>query len=77
VDTSSCASPGAPASSSALLDIAQAAALIGAKPRFVRRLLDERRLTYVRIGPRHTRIRREDLDDYLATRVVEALEDTP
>lgn len=44
-----------------LIDVATAASLLGVAPSMVRRLIHERRLTFVKVG-RHVRIRRSDLE---------------
>ena len=54
-----------------LLSIEQAAERLGTSVRFVRRLIAERRITYVKLG-RHVRISEHDLSNYVATGRVEA-----
>lgn len=49
---------------SKLLNIDQAAERLGTSPRFVRRLVAERRLTFVRVG-RYVRIEPADLDAFI------------
>lgn len=55
-----------------LLAVDQAAELLGTGERFVRRLIAERRITYVRVG-RHVRIPEAALDEYISTRTVQPL----
>jgi excisionase family DNA binding protein len=54
----------------ALLSVEQAAERLGTSPRFVRRLMFERRIAYVKLG-RHVRIAARDLDAFIAVRRVE------
>ena len=54
-----------------LLSIEQAAERLGTSVRFVRRLIAERRITYVKLG-RHIRITEHDLINFVATGRVEA-----
>jgi excisionase family DNA binding protein len=54
-----------------LLTVEQAAERLGTSERFVRRLIAERRITYVKLG-RHVRIAETDLINFVATRRVEA-----
>jgi excisionase family DNA binding protein len=49
----------------AMLTIAQAAEKTGTKPRFVQRLVAERRIGFNRLGERHVRISDEDVDDFI------------
>ena len=44
-----------------LLTVNQAAELLGTSPRFIRRLIAERRIAFTKLG-RHVRIHRRDLD---------------
>ena len=44
-----------------LLTVNQAADLLGTSPRFIRRLVAERRIAFTKLG-RHVRIHRRDLD---------------
>jgi excisionase family DNA binding protein len=53
-----------------LLSVEQAAERLGTSPRFVRRLVFERRIAYVKLG-RHVRIAARDLDAFIAARRVE------
>ena len=48
-----------------LLSIEQAAERLGTSARFVRRLVFERRIAFVKVG-RHVRIRPTDLDTFIA-----------
>ena len=48
-----------------LLSVEQAAERLGTSPRFVRRLVFERRIAYVKLG-RHVRIAVRDLDAFIA-----------
>jgi excisionase family DNA binding protein len=54
-----------------LLSVEQAAERLGTSARFVRRLVFERRIAYVKLG-RHVRISERDLSNYVATARVEA-----
>jgi excisionase family DNA binding protein len=54
-----------------LLSIEQAAERLGTSVRFVRRLIAERRIAYVKLG-RHVRIAEHDLTNFVATGRVEA-----
>jgi excisionase family DNA binding protein len=53
-----------------LLTVGQAAEWLGTSPRFPRRLIAERRITFVRVG-RHVRIPVSALEDYVAAGTVE------
>jgi excisionase family DNA binding protein len=53
-----------------LLSVEQAAERLGTSVRFVRRLVFERRIAYVKVG-RHVRIAARDLDAFIAARRVE------
>jgi excisionase family DNA binding protein len=55
-----------------LLSVEQAAERLGTRVRFVRRLVFERRIAYVKLG-RHVRITGRDLDAYIAAGRVDAL----
>jgi excisionase family DNA binding protein len=48
-----------------LLTVEQAAGRLGTSVRFVRRLVEERRIAYVKLG-RHVRIAAGDLDAFIA-----------
>jgi excisionase family DNA binding protein len=48
-----------------LLSVEQAAERLGTSVRFVRRLVFERRIAYVKLG-RHVRITADDLDTFVA-----------
>ena len=54
-----------------LLSVGQAAEYLGTSARFVRRLVLERRIAYVKLG-RHVRIAEHDLINFVATGRVEA-----
>ena len=54
-----------------LLTVEEAADRLGTSVRFVRRLIAERRIAYVRVG-RHVRIAEADLASFVATGRVEA-----
>jgi excisionase family DNA binding protein len=49
----------------ALLTVEQAAERMCTKPRFIRRLIAERRIPYVKLGA-HVRIDVRDIDDFIA-----------
>jgi excisionase family DNA binding protein len=53
-----------------LLTLTEAASRLGTTHRFVRRLVAERRIAYLKIG-RHVRISTEDLDAFVAAARVE------
>jgi excisionase family DNA binding protein len=53
-----------------LLTVDQAAARLGTRVRFVRRLIAERRIAYVKLG-RHVRIAAADLEAFIASGRVE------
>jgi excisionase family DNA binding protein len=54
-----------------LLTVEEAADRLGTSVRFVRRLITERRIAYVRVG-RHVRIAEADLASFVAAGRVEA-----
>jgi excisionase family DNA binding protein len=54
-----------------LLTVEQAAERLGTSERFVRRLIGERRIAYVKLG-RHVRIAEPDLINFVATGRVQA-----
>ncbi|TAK31893.1 MAG: DNA-binding protein [Myxococcaceae bacterium] len=54
-----------------LLDVAAAAHLLGTPPRFVRRLIAERRIRFYKLG-RYVRIDRTDVEAFIAASRVEA-----
>jgi excisionase family DNA binding protein len=54
-----------------LLTVEQAAKRLGTSERFVRRLIAERRIAYVKVG-RHVRIAQADLADFVAAGRMEA-----
>jgi len=55
------------------LDVTGAAAYLGVSPRFMRRLVAERRMTFVKLG-RHVRFDIADLDHFIDSGRVEAVE---
>jgi excisionase family DNA binding protein len=55
-----------------LLTVDQAAELLGTKERFVRRLVAERRITFVHVG-RYVRIPESAVEDYIEARTVRPL----
>lgn len=54
-----------------LLDYAATAEYLAVNERMVRRLVENRRLPYVKVG-KHVRFRQSDLDAFIAAQVVEA-----
>ena len=58
---------------SRLLTITQAADQLGTGPRFVRRLIAERRIPFHKVG-RHVRIAAGDLDAFIASGRIEAVD---
>jgi excisionase family DNA binding protein len=61
---------GRPTELDTLLTVDQAAERLGTSARFVRRLIAERRIAYVKLG-RHVRIAAHDLDAFIAAGRVE------
>jgi excisionase family DNA binding protein len=55
-----------------LLTVAEAADILSTSPRFPRRLIEERRIRFVRVG-RHVRIPESALTDFIAAGLVEPL----
>jgi excisionase family DNA binding protein len=55
-----------------LLTVAQTAELLSTSPRFPRRLIEERRICFVRIG-RHVRIPESALREFIAAGLVEPM----
>ena len=55
-----------------LVDVSAAAAYMGVSPRFMRRLVAERRITFVKLG-RHLRFELGDLDSFIIAGRVEAI----
>lgn len=55
-----------------LLTVEQAADYLNITEHFVRRLIRERRIPFLKVG-RLVRLRRTDIDDYLAGRLVPAV----
>ena len=58
-----------------LLNVDQAADRLGTSTRFIRRLIAERRISFVKLG-KHVRIDSDDLDDFVAAGRVSALAPT-
>jgi excisionase family DNA binding protein len=56
-----------------LLTVEEAAGRLGTSTRFVRRLIFERRIAFVKVG-RHVRIAPEDLDAFVAAGRIDALQ---
>lgn len=54
------------------LEVDQAAEYLGVSPRFIRRLVHDRRVPFLRLG-RHIRLRPEDLDAYVEAGLVEPI----
>jgi len=54
-----------------LLTVAEAAGLLNTSQRFPRRLIEERRIRFVRIGPRHVRIPESALREFIQAGLVE------
>lgn len=52
------------------LSVDQVAELLGTTARFPRRLIEERRIRYVKVG-RHVRIPESAVEEYIAARTVE------
>jgi excisionase family DNA binding protein len=61
---------GRPSELDTLLTVDQAAARLGTSVRFVRRLIAERRIAYVKLG-RHVRIAAADLEAFIVSGRVE------
>jgi excisionase family DNA binding protein len=59
--------------SGTLLTVQQAAERLGTSVRFPRRLIAERRITFVRVG-RHVRIPEAAIDEMIASGTVEAID---
>ena len=55
-----------------LLTVAQAAELLGTSERFPRRLIEQRRIRFVRVG-RHVRIPESALREFIAAGLVEPI----
>jgi excisionase family DNA binding protein len=64
---------GRPPELDTLLSVEQAAERLGTSVRFVRRLVFQRRIAYVKLG-RHVRIAARDLDAFIAARRVDVAE---
>jgi excisionase family DNA binding protein len=58
-----------------LLTVAEAAELLSTSQRFPRRLIEERRIRFVRVG-RHVRIPESALREFIAAGLVEAISTT-
>lgn len=58
----------------ALLTVEQAAERLGTTPRFVRRLIAERRIAYTKLGS-HVRIEDTDVDAFIAAGLINAQPD--
>jgi excisionase family DNA binding protein len=56
-----------------LLSVEEAADRLGTSPRFIRRLIAERRIAFTKIG-RHVRIATKDIDAFIAAGRVEPRE---
>ena len=56
-----------------LLTVEEAAGRLGTSTRFVRRLIFERRIAFVKVG-RHVRIAPEDLDAFVAAGRIDVLQ---
>jgi excisionase family DNA binding protein len=54
-----------------LLTVTEAAELLNTSQRFPRRLIEERRIRFVRIGPRHVRIPESALREFIQAGLVE------
>jgi excisionase family DNA binding protein len=61
-----------PETAPVLLDVNEVARRLGTEPRFVRRLIAERRIEYHKVG-RHVRISEAALDDFIKAGRVEAV----
>jgi excisionase family DNA binding protein len=59
-----------------LLTVAEAAELLNTSQRFPRRLIEERRIRFVRVGPRHVRIPESALREFIAAGLVEPVTTT-
>jgi excisionase family DNA binding protein len=55
-----------------LLTVEQAAERLGTTPRFIRRLTQERRIPYTKLGGSKVRIRESDLDAFISNGIVES-----
>ena len=53
-----------------LLTVDEAATALGTSPRFIRRLISERRIAFIKVG-RHVRIAEKDLHAFIAAGRVE------
>ena len=59
-----------------MMDVAEVAKRLGVGERFVRRLVEERRISYFKIG-RHVRFMRHDVDGWISESRVERLQALP
>jgi excisionase family DNA binding protein len=55
-----------------LLDVAEAADRLGTSERFPRRLIEERRIAFVKVG-RHVRIAESAINDFIAANTVQPI----
>jgi excisionase family DNA binding protein len=62
-----------PRSSEKLLTIPEAAERLGTTPRFPRRLIEERRIRFVRVSTRHVRIPESAVEEWIAEGTVEPI----
>jgi excisionase family DNA binding protein len=60
-------------STMSLLSVEEAAERLGTSPRFIRRLIAERRMAFTKLG-RHVRIDTKDIDAFIAAGRVEPLQ---
>ena len=56
-----------------LLTVAEAAEVLNTSERFPRRLIEERRIRFVRVGPRHVRIPESALREFIQAGQVEPI----
>lgn len=54
-----------------LLTLAEAAEVLNTSQRFPRRLIEERRIRFVRVGPRHVRIPESAIHEFITAGLVE------
>ena len=59
-----------------LLTIAEAAEVLNTSQRFPRRLIEERRIRFIRVGPRHVRIPESALREFIQAGQVEPVTTT-
>ena len=60
-----------------LLTIPEAAERLGTTPRFPRRLIEERRIRFVRVSTRHVRIPESAIEEWIAGGTVEPVRRPP